>query len=149
MKLIDATCPSCASRLTIDIANKQAFCQYCGARLLIDDEIQRVRLDDAEEAGYHFERGRMRAQAEAARADARPHDAYGQNPVATQAPEASLTQPAKPRRKTWLWVLGWLLVFPVPITILAVKDKEMALGLRILIVVVAWLLYFFLAGVSS
>ena len=39
--------------------------QYCGAELIIDDEVQHLQIDNAESAGYAFEKGRQRAQNEA------------------------------------------------------------------------------------
>ena len=40
-------------------ANK-AVCDYCGTTVLIDDEIKRIEYTNAEEAGYKFEKGRLR-----------------------------------------------------------------------------------------
>ena len=64
MKLIDMQCPHCGAHLKVDIESKQAACEHCGANILIDDEVQHVQYDNAEEAGYKFEKGRQRAQAE-------------------------------------------------------------------------------------
>ena len=68
MKIVNLTCPGCGARLEVDMDRKMAFCSYCGAALPVDDEIQKVQLDGAEKAGYEFEKGRQRAQAEAAQA---------------------------------------------------------------------------------
>ncbi len=65
MKLIKLTCPSCGAKLEIDGARQKAFCQYCGTELLVDQERHRIELDNAEEAGYQFEKGRQKAQREA------------------------------------------------------------------------------------
>jgi DNA-directed RNA polymerase subunit RPC12/RpoP len=130
MKLIETTCRSCGANLTIDQACKQAFCQYCGSRVLIDDEVQRLKLDDAEETGYYFERGRLRAQAEAAR-DTEPASATPEPTIQQTFPEYPTTTPLnvdaiieKPRRKTWIWVLGWLFFPPVPLAILIMRAHE-------------------------
>ena len=66
VKIVNLTCPGCGARLEVDMDRKMAFCSYCGAALPVDDEIQKVQLDGAEKAGYEFEKGRQRAQAEAA-----------------------------------------------------------------------------------
>lgn len=55
--------------------------------------------------------------------------------------ENETSQPIK-KRKTWLWVLGWILMFPVPLTILMLKNQELNKGLRIGIIIAAWLVYF-------
>lgn len=78
VKIVNLTCPGCGARLEVDMDRKMAFCSYCGAALPVDDEIQKVQLDGAEKAGYEFEKGRQRAQAEAAQASFPPQQAYYQ-----------------------------------------------------------------------
>ena len=127
MKLIDTTCPHCGSALKIDPTNKNATCEYCGAALLIDDEVQHVQYDNAEEAGYKFEKGRQRAQAEVQRSSQR-NTQYKQ-------------KPPKKKRKTWLWVLGWICIFPLPLTILLLRKKDMKPVLKYGIIAAAWIIY--------
>lgn len=58
----------------------------------------------------------------------------------------------KAPRKTWLWVLGWIFVFPVPLTILMVKNQKLKKWLKIAIIAAAWLIYLLIAfsgGASS
>lgn len=64
MRLLDMTCQHCGALLKVDIDKKRAICNHCGATILIDDEIQHIRYDNAEEAGYNFEKGRQRARRE-------------------------------------------------------------------------------------
>ena len=65
MRIVDTTCTKCGANLHIDADRKTAFCEYCGAQLLIDDDVQHLQIDNAESAGYAFEKGRQRAQNEA------------------------------------------------------------------------------------
>lgn len=65
MRLIQMKCPDCGSVLDADVDGKPVlFCQFCGSKLLIDDESKKVYFDDPAKAGYEFEQGRMKAQAE-------------------------------------------------------------------------------------
>ncbi|MBR4473528.1 MAG: hypothetical protein IKS55_07800 [Oscillospiraceae bacterium] len=51
--------------------------------------------------------------------------------------------PAQPKkRKTWLWVLGWIFIFPVPLTILILRKKDMNMFLRALLIALAWIVFF-------
>ena len=61
MKLIELKCPTCGSILQINSNQKVAFCQYCGTKLAVDDEVQHTQFDNAEQAGYEFEKGRQSA----------------------------------------------------------------------------------------
>lgn len=53
-----------------------------------------------------------------------------------------------PKRKTWLWVLGWLFIFPLPLTILLLRKKDMVPALKYSIIAVAWIIYL-LIGIGS
>ena len=51
MKLIDMTCTHCSAHLKVDSSKARAICEHCGATILIDDEVQHIQYDNAEEAG--------------------------------------------------------------------------------------------------
>ncbi len=48
-----------------------------------------------------------------------------------------------PQKKApiWLWVLGWICIFPVPLTILLLRKKDMKPALKYGIIAAAWILY--------
>lgn len=127
MKLIDTICPHCGATLKVDMERGYCFCEYCGAKLLIDDEAEHIYLDNAEQAGYEFERGRQRAQ---------------QEYTARMTPYSEQVQPK--RRKTFLWVLGWIFIFPLPLMLIVIKSKELPVWVKVLIIVAAWIVYIFL-----
>ena len=132
MKLVDMKCPHCGADLKIDSDKEQAFCEHCGARLFVDDEVRHIQYDNAEQAGYEFEKGRQRAQREMQMSQSAP--------VYRQTNNTGYVQQIK--RRTWLWVLGWICIFPVPLTIILVRKKDMNLLLKIAIIAVAWIVYF-------
>lgn len=72
MKLIEFKCPSCGADLKTDASREMMYCEYCGKRLILDDEAMRVRIsiDNAREAGFEFEQGRINAQSNNVRAEA-------------------------------------------------------------------------------
>lgn len=51
-------------------------------------------------------------------------------------------------KKTWLWVLGWICIFPLPLTILLLRNKDMKPAVKYGIIAVAWVL-FFVIGMSG
>ena len=105
MRLIDMTCPHCSAKLKVDADMKMASCDFCGTNILIDDEATHVRYDNAEEAGYKFEKGRQRAQAEMMHRQMQ----NPWQPVPPQQPMYNAPYAAPPKkRNTWLWVLGWI-----------------------------------------
>lgn len=109
MKLVEMNCPSCGADLKLDADNAKAVCEYCGAKVLIDGAEHR----DAEREGYEFEKGRQRAIAEAQTAATR-------------------------KRLTWLWVIGWIFMFPAPITILVTRSKTLKQWQKAVIIALAW-----------
>ena len=75
MKIINQTCPKCGANLKTTETGGSAFCEYCGAEVILDDEKVHVQYDNAEEAGYSFEKGRQRAIAETAAVAHQPQKA--------------------------------------------------------------------------
>ena len=133
MKLIETTCVKCGANLRVDADRQTAFCEYCGARLLIDDEVRHLQIDNAESAGYAFEKGRQRAQ----------NEARAQRYYASQSQPA----PKKNKKMVW-WVLGWIFIFPIPLTILISRNQKLKIGVKIGIIAAAWVFYLIL-GIAS
>ena len=107
----------------------RAVCDYCGTTVLIDDEITRVEYTNAEEAGYKFEKGRLRAQAEQA-----------QHPIVQQVTyEYAPVQ--KKKRHTFWWVMGWIFIFPLPATILIIRNKKMHWIIKTILIFLLWGIY--------
>ncbi len=44
-------------------------------------------------------------------------------------------------RKTWLWALGWLIIFPVPTTILILRNQKLNKWIKGAIISLAWLVF--------
>lgn len=45
------------------------------------------------------------------------------------------------KRKTWLWVLGWLFILPLPLTILLARNKKLPTVVKLLILIPVWVVY--------
>lgn len=131
MKLVDTKCPRCGAAMEVDLEAKQAVCPYCRTVMPVDDAVQRFKLDGAAQSGYEFEKGRQLAQTEL-------------NQMTTATPYPSKVQQTvvpKKKNRTWLWVLGWLFIFPVPLTILMLRNKTLAPKVRYGIIAAAWLVF--------
>lgn len=64
MKLIDLTCNKCGAQLKVNAELSKCMCQYCGNEMLIDQEIIHHKIDNAFDAGYQSELGKIKAQEE-------------------------------------------------------------------------------------
>lgn len=100
MKLINMTCPNCGSKLTVNKEDNECICESCGVSFLIDDNVQHVQYDNAEEAGYQFEKGRQKAQRDNARNTVR----YQTQTVTRNKKKSSLP--------IWVWVMLWTCFLP-------------------------------------
>ena len=51
MKVISLKCPECGASLSIEEGRTQCFCQYCGTKIMLDDERSYTKtihtIDDA------------------------------------------------------------------------------------------------------
>lgn len=48
------------------------------------------------------------------------------------------------KRKTWLWVLGWIFIFPIPLTVILIKKPNMSKAAKYGIIAAAWVVYILL-----
>lgn len=53
------------------------------------------------------------------------------------------------RKNLWLWVLGWLFIFPIPLSILIIRKKHIKPVIKLGIIVIAWIVFFALAEINS
>ncbi|MBO4338386.1 MAG: hypothetical protein J5877_00500 [Clostridia bacterium] len=127
MKLVEYHCPNCTATLQVDTEKREAVCEYCGSKFNISDERY-----DAEQEGYDFEKGGMRA-----REEMRNENQFS-SPSVYSAPK---------KRRTWLWVLGWIFFFPIPLTVLIVKSK-LNTPLKIVLIAILWGFVFY-AGATG
>lgn len=74
-----------------------------------------------------------------------------QNCGYTWNPNANSANGGKKGTPTWLWVLGWICIFPLPLTILLLRKKDMKPALKYGIIAAAWILYLIigLSGTSE
>ena len=46
MKLVSLRCPNCDANINTEIGNRSTFfCPYCGSKIYVDDEVQRVEVN--------------------------------------------------------------------------------------------------------
>lgn len=66
MKLITLKCPECGATLNLDGSRKEYFCTYCGAKILLDEEIQRqdIKIENriVDEAAIEKEKTKQEKQ---------------------------------------------------------------------------------------
>lgn len=137
MRLVNMTCPNCGAQLQIDADRAQVYCEHCGTKLLMQDDVHHIQYDNAEESGYLFEKGRQRAIEEAEHRRRYQQQRYTPPPPPIQ----NQAQQAPRKRRTWLWILGWLIIFPVPVTVLMLRRKDIKPIIKYGVIIVAWILY--------
>lgn len=59
----------------------------------------------------------------------------------TWNPNSGSNSSEKKGASMWLWVLGWICIFPIPLTILLLRKKEMKPALKYGIIAAAWIIY--------
>lgn len=59
------------------------------------------------------------------------------------------TQISEKKRHTWLWVLGWICIFPLPLTILLVRKRNLNVVIKYGAIAIAWIFYLFIVMVGN
>ena len=134
-------CPSCGA----EVGNTK-FCEYCGSQISAEMQKEQEQLNKSGcpkcgSTNIKFAREKQ-------------GETKGKN--GTQIMRATTgvcndcgytweTQESPKKKKTWLWVLGWIFIFPVPLTIILLRKKDMNKTLKYIIIAVAWIVYIAIA----
>ena len=140
-------CPSCGAE------TNGKFCEYCGSELP-KDKVNVGVCPKCGNSNISFKRERIgtatqRTSRKNVIGTGRTGQSVSQSTYRTVGlcqncghtwnPNAGSKSSGK---KTWLWVLGWICIFPVPLTILLLRKKDMKPAVKYGIIAVAWLLFF-------
>lgn len=127
MKMIDLQCPHCGAALHVNNDENLITCKYCGQNFYLDDEVQHVQYDNAEQAGYEFERGRQRAQDER-------RASVNRSSASTRPASCKKSKKKRSPAMICLLVFLWLCFFPIMLSIWIwktdrIKDKRVKYAL--------------------
>lgn len=113
MKLVEMKCKNCGNVLKLEPEQKDIDCEYCHAKYKLDDEVQHIKYDDMEQAGYEMEKGKIRA-----RKEAKEEIEYEK-----QLRQQAIKEEEMRKKNLKWWILGWIFMFPIPLTILIWRSK--------------------------
>lgn len=142
-------CKNCGA----EIPNNAKFCEYCGTSITPQMQKEQEQLNkagcpkcgstnisfDREKQGEVKGKGNMKI--------VRATVGVCKDCGYTWQPEDN--DSASPKRKTWLWVLGWIFIFPVPLTILLLRKKDMKPALKYGLIAAAWIVYILIAAIGG
>lgn len=130
-------CPHCSA----EIENTK-FCEYCGSQITAEmrKEQEQLNKKGCPKCGSSNVTFRRENQGEVNGKKTKQivHRTVG---VCKDCGETWFTDSEVKKRKTWLWVLGWIFIFPLPLTILLLRRKEMNQHLKYGIIAAAWIIY--------
>lgn len=137
---IDLKCPNCMGNRILDNANMVLKCPYCDSREVIPAELisDYRRLFGIPEPAPQFVQP---SQPNSWQPVQQNYPPYYSRPMGV--PQGGYVPYTKPRkRRTLLWILGWLFIFPLPLTILLHRSRKLPAAVRYLLIFIAWIIYF-------
>ena len=139
-------CPKCGA----EIENGSKTCEFCGTQITYDmlreqEQLSKKGCPKCGSSNITFTRenqGEIRGRK--AKKVVHTTVGYCKDCGYTWTPE--MEKPKK--RRTFLWILGWIFIFPVPLTILMLRKKELKPAIKYGVIAAAWIIYLILVLVS-
>lgn len=131
-----ATCSSCGAN---DFSNR---CDNCGTVFEDGNYCPKCGVKAGKESKVCPDCGTVYYTAvcpECGRKDGTRRSANAEYTIYTPVQKADARPEAK--RRTWLWALGWIFIFPVPLTILMARNRKLNKWVKAGIIAAAWIVY--------
>ena len=141
-------CQNCGAEI-----NNSKYCEFCGSQITADMQKEQELLNKSAcpkcgSTNIKFAREKI-GESKGKRGTQIIRTTTG---VCNDCGYTWQTQDAPKKKKIWLWVLGWIFIFPVPLTIILLRKKDMNSILKYGIIAVAWIVYLaigFSGGVNN
>lgn len=132
-----------------EIDNNSKTCPFCGSAISLEDikEIEQLNKQGCPKCGSSNVAFR-REQAGVAKNKRGSKTLYQTKGICNDCGHTWTTDAPK-KSKIWLWVLGWIFIFPVPLTILLLRKKTMKPGLKYGIIGGSWLVFLLFVLISN
>lgn len=108
---VPAKCPGCGGEYPVNPSQECCVCQFCQQPVITANAIQLYQMHHSTDRAGFV----------------------GAPPVPPQEPPK--------KKRTWLWVLGWIFCFPIPLTILMLRNKTMNPKVKYGIIAAGWIVY--------
>lgn len=122
MKAVGLRCPHCGAVLNISPRERSTVCEYCGSTVYIDGLAEPLHAGN-EKTEIHASINSISLGTDA-------------------AANWQTGQQTKKKSRMWLWILEWIFIFPVPLTILILRNKKLKPMMRYGLVAVIWIMFF-------
>ena len=146
-------CPSCGAETT------GKFCEYCGSEMPQTKAVGTCPKCGGNNVSFKRERVGTATQSRSHKnvlGNGRTGQSVSQSAYRTVGLCQSCGYTWNPNgsskssgKKTWLWVLGWICIFPVPLTILMLRKRDMKPAVKYGIIAAAWLLFFIIGSTGG
>lgn len=139
--LVPAQCTNCGGELTVDPTQDAAVCKYCGTPFIVSKAVQNYNIQH-----NTYQTNIVNDQRKGAVESILSYASERQDKKQQRLDEERRRneETAKKNKKTILWVLGWIFIFPVPLTILMLRFKTMNKKIKYGIIAAAWIIYLIL-----
>ena len=124
-----------------EIDNNSQVCQFCGSAISLEERKEQEQLHKqgcpkCGSSNISF----AREKTGTAKGKKGTTTLYKTTGVCNDCGHTWTTDATK-KSKVWLWVLGWIFIFPLPLTILLLRKKNMKPALKYGIIAGAWVVF--------
>ena len=142
-------CPNCGAEI-----GTGRTCEFCGTEITLDmlktqEQLNKTGCPNCHSTNIQFRRenqGEIRGK----KSKKIVHKTVGfcKDCGYTWVPSGN-GQQNSPKSRLWLWVLGWICIFPLPLTILLLRKKDMKPAVKYGIIAAAWILFILMGATGN
>lgn len=138
VQYVPAKCTNCGGELAVDPSQECAICQFCGTPFIVANAVKNYNIQN-----NTYNTNIVNDQRKGTVESILNYASEQQDKKYQRQEEQRIRREEKQKSagKTILWILGWLIIFPVPLTILMLRNRTMNKNVRYGIIAAAWIIY--------
>ena len=138
VQFVPAKCTNCGGELAVDPSQECAICKYCGTPFIVANAVKNYNIQN-----NTYNTNIVNDQRKGTVESILNYASDRQDKKYQRQEEQRIRREEKQKSagKTILWILGWLIIFPVPLTILMLRNRTMNKNIRYGIIAAGWIVY--------
>lgn len=144
MNLVQLKCPNCGINLQAPDNYESIRCAHCSANFSLSDGIRNHQMNSQMKNPNMQNMNSFQQNNSNPQAPYNYQESNNPNDQPVQQYHYQGEEQKEKNKLSWLWIIGWIFIFPAPLTILILSSRRLRIVQKLILIYIAWFFYYML-----